>query len=145
MMPNRIHRLVRVQRAEGVRPALLHKAAEAGARVGLDQRSPTTVVFAGGRRNAVFVGLTRSLPGTHRDDLARRRRRKRFPAGDRPDMGPRHRVIGYTRKQATQFDRRGEFAVLREDDADRVSNSLGDQEHGPHDDAVRRALQATLS
>ena len=29
-------------------------------------------------------------------------------------MGPRHRVIGYTREQAPQFDRRGEFAVLRE-------------------------------
>jgi hypothetical protein len=27
-------------------------------------------------------------------------------------MGPRHRVVGDTREQAAQFDRRGEFAVL---------------------------------
>jgi hypothetical protein len=38
IMPKRIHRLVRVQRAEGVRPALLQKTPEAGAWLGLDQR-----------------------------------------------------------------------------------------------------------
>jgi hypothetical protein len=40
------------------------------------------------------------------------RLRRRLPAGDGPDMGPRHRVVGDTREQAAQFDRRGEFAVL---------------------------------
>jgi hypothetical protein len=96
-------------------------------------------------RSSVWLNLTRSLPRTHRDDPACRYRRERLPAGDRPNMGPRHRVIGDTREQAPQFDRRGEFAVLREDGADRAGDGVGDQEHGPHDDAVRRAEQATLS
>jgi hypothetical protein len=91
-----------------------------------------------------LVGLTRSAPGTHRDDLACRYRWERLPAGDRPNMGPRHRVMGDTREQAPQFDRRGEFAVLREDGVDRAGDGVGDQEHGPQDAGARRSVQATL-
>jgi hypothetical protein len=73
------------------------------------------------------------------------RLRRRLPAGDGPDLGPRHRVVGDAGEQAAQFDRRGELAVLDEDGTDRGGNGLADQEHGPHDAAAQRAEQSTLS
>jgi hypothetical protein len=70
------------------------------------------------------------------------RLRRRLPAGDGPDMGPRHRVVGNAREQAAQFDRGGQLAFLLEEVADRGGNGVGDQEHGLKDAAALRAGQA---